>query len=382
MEKNSTAAVDVNGVIVNTKKDSRKEMLCPVGKSVEKQDIFFAPDTHNFSCALGGGPGTAKTSTAYRLADMRVEHGEKIIIIAHHGSDQNNIWVDQFYEKHKERLTLIDASEDEVTLPLVPVGVSKNPEKGATILTYALNTPLGIRKDSIKLLHEAAEEAIRYGDLDKEGVDALIKNLRALSSARAEEVASKLDQIYKIVNLHIGLFPADKQILVYDLNGLPNKTQMVLLELIIQALRSEAENGLFCETGCTVLLDEAQYVNYDKGSPLIEALQVLRKQGLSFILASPEVPYEKKTTAYAVSSLVGAMLFFHPGAANCSKYVSFMDVPKTMQHKVAMRLNRLKTGHCIAKGPFVVNGSVDRINIVELAWSTNDESIKEGKQWV
>lgn len=341
-----------------------------IGKDRFGQRLYLSSLTKNLSILTTGLSGSGKSYAMTVMCEIRFKKGENILIIAHHGSSQNNPAFCAFCKKHKSQIRRVSKGEV-IYLPLaveIPEELTAETARQLAVqLAGAFSKAWRVAKNHRKYLVEAFEEAISSGRLFKEGVSVLLEILQSMGRESAKNLMVTLEPVLRFVDIRIGAFPMENPIIIYDLNDLPDETQTILARLILRAVVYAGEANVFSEHGCTVLLDEVQYMDCEPDSPLREALGILRKKGISMLLGCPESIADKKSVAHVIAKLVGTNFLFNQGLGANVEVVKQLGVTPTEEPTHASKLANLQIGECLVKGDLVDNqGKQKDLQIVKI----------------
>lgn len=141
---------------------------------------------------------------------------------------------------------------------------------------------------------------------------------------------------------------------IISLQSLNPKTQKQVAEIILAALwRDKRSSGAVTENKMTLVLDEFQNLDFQRGSVLFELLTEGRKYGLEIIMATQTLAiFSKKDLA--IINQAAVKLFFQQSMTDLAGIASMIE-PKHKE-KWIEKLVDLQIGEAIAVGNLEVAG--------------------------
>ncbi len=302
-----------------------------------------------------GNSGAGKTMALMSTLLQSAFQGRKAIVINWRDSAAIGMLNPLQEASFRRMARRIDVEQDGIPIPLftrqkLPNGELES-ENRLTGRIVSLLSKIGkLTATEEQCLSVAVDTVVKDGSYSTEGIAALEKALSEQESSRRHAVMRKLNFLIKNNLLREGnLFDDDLPLVDLDLNGLKYEQQDQIVNLMLDYLLRLGQKGVFIEKGLTFFLDEAQNLDYSKGTPLYQLINESRKQNVQLMIAATSM-FGSDNRAMKIVQQCATKLFFSPQESECVKIAEMIDKQKSRYWHT--QLSRLKRGQFIAVGSF------------------------------
>ena len=299
----------------------------------------------------GSGKSTALMSDLLQGACQ----GRKAIVINWRDSAAVGMLNPSQEASFRSRARHINVEQDGIPLPLfarqkLPNGELESENKLIGRIVSLMSRCGKLTATQEQYLSVAVERVVKDGSYSTEGIAALERTLSEQKSSRCRAVIRKLNFLIKSNLLRDGdLFDDDLPLVDLDLNGLEYEQQDQIVNLMLDYLLRSAQKGAFIENGITIFLDEAQNLDYSKGTPLYHLINESRKQNIQLMIAATSM-FGSDNRAMKIVQQCATKLFFSPRESECERIAEMIDKQKSRYWHT--QLSSLKRGQFIAVGSF------------------------------
>ena len=304
-----------------------------------------------------GNSGSGKTTALMSALLQGASQGRKAIVINWRDSAAVGMLNPSQEVSFRRIARHIDAERDGIPLPLftrqlLPNGELESENKLIGRIVSLLSKSGKLTATEEHCLSAAVETVVKDGSYGTEGIVALEKALSEQESSRRYAVMRKLSFLINYNLLRDGnLFDDDLPLVDFDLNGLEYEQQDKIVNLMLDYLLRSAQKGAFIEDGLTLFLDEAQNLDYSKGTALYHLINESRKQNVQLMIAATSM-FGSDNRSMKIVQQCATKLFFSPQESECVGIAEMIDKQKSRYWQT--QLSRLKRGQFIAVGSFML----------------------------
>ncbi|MBR1851864.1 MAG: hypothetical protein IJ794_01610 [Lachnospiraceae bacterium] len=341
-------------VIVGCTSDNKKVFLCSEEKS-------------NCNIFAVGKSGCGKTTELMSLIVQKAAAGEKILVINYRNCTLG--LPTMLANKYASLATVIDVANEGLAVPLFTPqnnadGMKENNasmlERIVKLFKYAVN--LSPTQENIFM--EAVCATCKQDSYADSGMNVTEEFLKVQNKRVAEQTLCKMRLFFKDNFLRDGDFLTfRKNFLELNLNDLEYDDQMPVVRFLLDYLLRMAYKGRFRESGITIMVDEAQNLDYSENSPVIMLLNESRKHNVRLMFAMPSITESKKSNK--ALSQCGVCLYFSPSDNDKGEFADLVCNGSVSKAYWTFVLSKLERGKFIATGNVLIDGSVAR-NPLEL----------------
>lgn len=302
-----------------------------------------------------GNSGSGKTTALISTLLQGTCQGRKAIVINWRGSAAVGMLNPSQESSFRRLARHIDVEQDGIPLPLftrqkLPNGELESENRMTGRIVSLLSKSCKLTATEEQCLSAAVETVVKDGSYGTEGIAALEKALSEQESSRRHAVMRKLKFLIKSNLLREGnFFDDDLPLIDLDLNGLEYEQQDQVVILMLDYLLRSGQNGAFIKNGVTIFLDEAQNLDYSKGTALYHLINESRKQNVQLMIAATSM-FGSDNRSMKIVQQCATKLFFSPQESECVKIADMIDKQKSRYWHI--QLSRLEKGQFIAVGSF------------------------------
>ena len=302
-----------------------------------------------------GNSGSGKTTALISTLLQGTCQGRKAIVINWRGSAAVGMLNPSQESSFRRLARHIDVEQDGIPLPLftrqkLPNGELESENRMTGRIVSLLSKSCKLTATEEQCLSAAVETVVKDGSYGTEGIAALEKALSEQESSRRHAVMRKLKFLIKSNLLREGnFFDDDLPLIDLDLNGLEYEQQDKIVNLMLDYLLRSAQKGAFIEDGLTLFLDEAQNLDYSKGTALYHLINESRKQNVQLMIAATSM-FGSDNRSMKIVQQCATKLFFSPQESECVGIAEMIDKQKSRYWQT--QLSRLKRGQFVAVGSF------------------------------
>lgn len=323
-------------------------MICKIGLQKNGAPIFLSTLAVNRHMAYLGVTGSGKTTRMRENIVALVEQGATVLTF-----DLNGI-----LEGYPSELSnCIDLLKDGMNLPILDLTrVKKGEEAFINYVSFMVNIVsggqnLGCRQQGV--LREAIIEALEQKDDYSNDLEAIASTLRAIDTAVAESVYTKLwETLSSNAFRNGGKSLMSGKINIIRMSTMTETTQRCLIELILGMIWREFR---FLDTGkdrMFIAIDELQSLNLSYQSVLMQILCQGRQKGLNVWMATQSTKFFKGELKAAVDQ-ADTKLYFKPSTGDIGDVAKYID--DRNESKTLLLLKRLKIGEALIDGKIVID---------------------------
>lgn len=337
-------------------------MFIDIGQYKNKSVYFDTDAALNKHMLLLGKSGSGKTVEAQKILSEIVRNGGTAIAFDLH----QTLAADQIFWKHKPVFDTytndLDVYKDGIQCNLLKPIACKDcaPEQDADMIEAVvdvLSRTFALQSRQQATLRTAIEFVVAENTYETEGMNAIGKALKNISTAVSETVAGKLHPLFMHNTFHAGNWPVKKgKLNILRISRFSLGTQEVIAELILSYIWRLAVAGYFGQGGLYLFVDECQNLSLGKNSALTQILSEGRKFNVNLILATQIFSQENSKLSMTQQRLAqcGLILYFQPDASSV-RTIAKMIEPYVANEWTKM-LRFLKQGEFIATGTLNLNG--------------------------
>lgn len=321
-----------------------------VGRIAGGKDVYIGNGSPNRHLLISGISGSGKS---VRIADIErhaIADGDTIIALDINGT----------HERLEDDIcNYISAQEDGLNIKVLDTSlVEMGKESPMNLIQYAVET-LAPRKMhgacQLAALRKAVKFALQHRAKYKTEMEAILAGLEAQEETAALGVYNHLCPI-----LEGGIFRESEKAIqpgklnIISLQSLNPKTQKQVTEIFLAALwRDKRSSRALIEDKVTLVLDEFQNLNFQKGSALFELLTEGRKYGLEIVMATQTLAiFSKKDLA--IINQAAVKLFFQQSVTDLTGIAAMIE--PQYKEKWIEKLAELQIGEAISVGNLEVAG--------------------------
>ena len=304
-----------------------------------------------------GNSGSGKTTVLMSALLQGASQGRKAIVINWRDSAAVGMLNPSQESSFRKLARHIDVEQDGIPLPLftrqkLPNGELESENRMTGCIVSLLSKSCKLTATEEQCLSAAVETVVKDGSYSTEGIAALEKALSEQESSRRYAVMRKLSFLINYNLLRDGnLFDDDLPLVDFDLNGLEYEQQDKIVNLMLDYLLRSAQKGAFIEDGLTLFLDEAQNLDYSKGTALYHLINESRKQNVQLMIAATSM-FGSDNRSMKIVQQCATKLFFSPQESECVRISEMIDKQKSRYWQT--QLSRLKRGQFVAVGSFML----------------------------
>ena len=302
-----------------------------------------------------GNSGSGKTTALMNALLQGACQGRKAIVINWRGSAAVGMLNPSQEASFRRLARHIDVEQDGIPLPLftrqkLPNGELESENRMTGRIVSLLSKSCKLTATEEQCLSAAVETVVKDGSYGTEGIAALEKALSEQESSRRHAVMRKLKFLIKSNLLREGnFFDDDLPLIDLDLNGLEYEQQDQVVILMLDYLLRSGQNGKFIKNGVTIFLNEAQNLDYSKGTALYHLINESRKQNVQLMTAATSM-FGSDNRSMKIVQQCATKLFFLPQESECVRIAEMIDKQKSRYWQT--QLSRLEKGQFIAVGSF------------------------------
>ena len=314
-----------------------------MGNAYEKEKGL--PNESEFYC---GPSGTGKTTVLIKRALELAKGGKKVLSLAFHGAGCRELLDSELRCRYESNLHVKKVREG-LSLPY-------QTERGLGLdieFSRVLGNAFSLAPTYIECVAAAIRKAIEYGDLEKRGLISILDNLRLIDTATARHAYIKLAPVIGNISIRNGDLMTDKAITELNFDGIQMEAQIHATELVLGVILQAAENDMFLPNGIVIMLDELHKISAEKDSAFRNLIEIGRKKGISFLLASPEIPFGRRSVSALAAQQCSIVAYFRPGHMDTRRLARAI-APSEMAD-CCLALNRLQ------RGEFIVGGGLEMV---------------------
>lgn len=345
-----------------------------VGRIVGGKDVYIGDSSPNRHLIISGISGSGKSVRIADIEQHAIAEGNTIIVLDINGTHER---------VNDDSCNYISAQKDGIGIKILDTSlVEKGVESPINLIQYAVET-LAPRKmhGALQLgaLRKAVKFAIQHRADYKTEMSAILAGLEEQEETAALGAYNHLCPI-----LEGGVFRESEKTIqqgklnIISLQSLNPQTQKQVAEIFLAALwRDKRTKGTMTGDKITLVLDEFQNLDFQKGSVLFELLTEGRKYGIEIIMATQTLAiFSKKDMA--IINQAAVKLFFQQSVTDLLQ-IAMMIEPRHKE-KWIDKLADLQIGEAIAVGKLEVAGKkINQPIITHSHFKDSDLCIKNGK---
>lgn len=336
-----------------------EENLIVLGCTRDNKKAFISKEVCNRNLMAVGKSGCGKTTEVMKLIIQKAKAGEHVIILNY--QDCTRGLPATLLREYISLAEIIDVSKDGLPIPLFTPqyneggdkeGVETMLDRIVKLFKYATNlapTQEKILKDAVWAVHEEGAD---------DGMASVADFLRVQNKLVANQTLVKLGLFCKPHFFSGGDFlQFEKNIVEIDLTRMEYDDRMPVVRFLLDFLLRMSLKGKFREKGITILLDEAQNLDFSEDAPIFKLVNESRKQNVCLAFTTPSI-MESRKRGMDILTQCGTCLYFSPSDCDRRKIATFIaDDPKNTDYWVYV-LSKLGRGEFVAKGGVAVGETV------------------------
>lgn len=320
-----------------------------IGQISRGRNVRISADSPNDHMIITGISGSGKS---FRVADIEkhiVEDGGTVLALDLNGTHS---------EIDKTICRYIVLQEDGININIFDLSlVDAGKESMTNFIEFVMEMlcPRQLRGNcQIAAMRKAITFAIENKDAFSSDMEAIAHGLTEQKENAAIGVYNYLCPILKGDIFRNSASKIEKnKINILSLQGLNARTQKQIVEILLNVLWKKIRVAGAGERHLTIVLDEFQAYDLQRGTALFQMLTEARKYGIGLLLATQTLSVFSRKELAAINQ-ISTKLFFRQSMSDVKKSADLIDFK--CREKWVYELERLHVGQAIAIGALEMGG--------------------------